>query len=92
MNKKKHAKLLFTKNGEIEYEKEVEDFDGTTDAKFNAELDDSNMNKGTYKVYLRLYGDYLTEYDLAIYCLRFANNNIYDTSLKANLIGELVVA
>lgn len=92
MYKKKHAKLLFAdKNGDVKYSVDVGDFDGAKKTEFTAKLDTLNIKSGKYKIYLQLFGDYLTDYDMAIYCVQFANNNVYDSSLKANLIGEIVV-
>lgn len=92
MYKKKQAKLLFVDSSdEVKYSVAVKDFDGAGKFEFTAKLDGLNIQSGKYKIYLQLFGDYLPEYDLPIYCVLFANNDVYDTSLKANLVGEIVM-
>ena len=46
-----------------------------------------NLEKGKYKVYLSLYGEELN--NNLLYAIKFANSNLWNTALQANLIGEI---
>ncbi len=85
LNKTKFAKLLFVdENGEVKFCKQVENFSGEQNINYSTEL---NLDNGKYEVYLCLYGEEvngLTEYNL-----QFANKNIWNSTLKANKIGEI---
>ncbi len=46
-----------------------------------------NLENGKYKVYLSLYGEELN--NNLLYAIKFANPNLWNTALQANLIGEI---
>ena len=87
LNKVKRAKLLFADgSGEVKYSKQVEDFKGDGTLSYTADL---NLDNGKYDVYLCVYGE---EADgKPTYAVQFANENIWNATLKANKIGELKI-
>ncbi|MDE6105351.1 MAG: DUF4832 domain-containing protein, partial [Clostridia bacterium] len=84
MNKTKHAKLLFVKDGEVAAEKAVADFIGQGELNYSVEID---LTEGEYEVYLCIYGEELEEE--INYAVQFANENIWNADLKANKIGKV---
>ena len=90
LNRNKRAKLIFTDStgatafiadyGEIALKDELE---------FNVE---HGLESGKYDVYLRIYGEELQSAPL--YCVKFANDGLWNNDLKANKIGsfELISA
>lgn len=87
LNRTKHAMLIFTdENGEIAFTQAVQDFTGSDS--FNCTLG-LNLVGGKYDVYLRLYGEECA--GTPLYCLQFANNDLWNSYLKANKIGSFEV-
>ncbi len=85
LNKIKRAKLIFTdENGEVKFEREAEDFLGEEEYSVTAETE-----SGKYTVYLRVYGG--EEGGKPLYCVRFANDGLWNETLKANKIGEVEI-
>ncbi len=84
LNRNKRAKLIFTDStgaaafiadyGEIAVKDELE---------FNVE---HGLESGKYDVYLRIYGEELQSAPL--YCVKFANDGLWNDELKANKIGS----
>lgn len=84
LNRNKRAKLIFTDStgaaafiadyGEIAVKDELE---------FNVE---HKLESGKYDVYLRIYGEELQSAPL--YCVKFANDGLWNDELKANKIGS----
>lgn len=84
LNRNKRAKLIFTDStgaaafiadyGEIAVKDELE---------FNVE---HGLESGKYDVYLRIYGEELKSAPL--YCVKFANDGLWNDELKANKIGS----
>lgn len=84
LNRNKRAKLIFTDStgaaafiadyGEIAVKDELE---------FNVEHE---LESGKYDVYLRIYGEELQSAPL--YCVKFANDGLWNDELKANKIGS----
>ncbi|MDE6613586.1 MAG: DUF4832 domain-containing protein [Clostridia bacterium] len=86
INKKKLAKLLFVKNGQIAAEKSVADFTGQGELTYSVECD---LPEGEYGVYLCVYGEEFS--GRANYTVQFANENIWNEQLKANKIGAVTL-
>ena len=85
LNKNKNATLLFVdENGNVAFAKNVGAFDGDTKVRYSTKL---NLEYGKYDVYLRLYGDEIESTPL--YCLQFANDGLWNSTLKANKIGSI---
>lgn len=84
LNRNKRAKLIFTDStdaaafiadyGEIAVKDELE---------FNVK---HGLESGKYDVYLRIYGEELQSTPL--YCVKFANDGLWNDDLKANKIGS----
>lgn len=90
LNKSKKAEiLLVSEKGSIAVKKAVENFGGESAVDYTVPLP-NDLAKGTYQVYIRLYGD--TWNGAPRYALQFANNGIYDATLSANRIGVLEIA
>ena len=87
LNRTKHAEIVIAdEDGEIEYRQTVEDFSGDSFVRYSVS---PNLDGGKYEVYLRIYGE---EADgTYLYCLRFANNGLWNADLKANKIGGLEI-
>lgn len=83
--KKKRAKLLFTdESGAVAFECDAGEFNGENGFTASAS---PNLASGKYGVYLRLYGE---EHNGApLYCVRFANDGLWNAELKANKIGNI---
>lgn len=84
MNKYKKAKLIIVKEGEDTQIFELENYSGAGEYKIKVKPEGDI--KGA-KVYLKLYGAEYGEEEK--YCVKFANENIYDENLNANLIAKL---
>lgn len=85
MNKRKRAELLFADgNGEIKAVEQAGEFAGETIIVYSASV---KLESGDYDVYLRLYGDELD--GAPLYCVRFANDGLWDANIKANKIGSI---
>ncbi len=85
LNKKKNAQLvIIDENGDIAFTKAVGEFSGGSKIEYSAEL---NLEYGKYDVYLRLLGDEADGNPL--YCLQFANDGLWNSTLKANKIGSI---
>ncbi len=86
-NRTKLAKIIFADmNGNIVAEQSVTPFTG--DENYECSLN-VNLPNGDYDVYLRIYGE---EFDgTPLYCLRFANDGLWNAALKANKIGSLKI-
>lgn len=85
LNKSKLAKLIFVnENNEVKYVKQVDAFNGETNINYSTNL---NLENGNYKVYLSLYGEEVN--NNLTYALQFANENLWNSELNANLIGEI---
>lgn len=83
--KKKRAKLLFTdESGAVAFECDAGEFNGENGFTASAS---PNLASGKYGIYLRLYGE---EYNgVPLYCVRFANDGVWNAELKANKIGDI---
>lgn len=86
LNKPKHAKIILTdENGAVVSEQSVKDFTGDGTYECSVAL---NLKSGNYAVYLRLYGE---ESQTPLYCIQFANCDIWNAELKANKIGSVTL-
>lgn len=87
LTKPKLAQIVFTDdNGELADIVQVEDFTGELSTSYSVGL---NLQNGKYKVFLCLYGEQIGNKKL--YCLRLANNGIWNDSICGNAIGEITV-
>ncbi|MDE7158260.1 MAG: hypothetical protein K2N74_01665, partial [Clostridiales bacterium] len=68
----------------VAFTKPVGVFSGDTEVRYSTKL---NLEYGKYDVYLRLCGEE-TE-DAPLYCLQFANDGLWNSTLKANQIGSI---
>ncbi len=85
LNKQKQSKLIFVnENNEIKFTKQLDNFMQTNNVSYSTPL---NLENGKYKVYLSLYGEELN--NNLLYAIKFANSNLWNTALQANLIGEI---
>lgn len=85
MNKRKRAALVFADgNGEIKAVEQAGEFAGETKVAYSASVE---LESGDYDVYLRLYGDELD--GVPLYCVRFANDGLWNANIKANKIGSV---
>lgn len=85
MNKRKRAALVFADgNGEIKAVEQAGEFAGGTKVAYSASVE---LESGDYDVYLRLYGDELD--GAPLYCVRFANDGLWNANIKANKIGSV---
>jgi len=85
LNRVKRTKIIITdENGETVFSKIASDFDGSERYFCSVKPE---LPKGKYAVYLRIYGE--ESDDGVFYCLRFANDGLWDENLKANKIGEI---
>ena len=66
----------------INREEEVEKYNGENILKIKGNLLEKSHEE--YKVFIRLYGSY--ENNIVYYPVQFANDNIYDDNIKANLL------
>lgn len=85
MNKRKRVELVFADgNGEIKAVEPTGEFAGETKIAYSASVE---LESGDYDVYLRLYGDELD--GAPLYCVRFANDGLWNANIKANKIGSI---
>ena len=64
----------------------VKNFDGANNFNCSAKL---NLQSGQYDVFLRIYGEeYNGDY---LYCVQFANENMWNENIKANKIGSIAI-
>ena len=88
LNKAKTAQIVFVgENGNVAFAKDLDTFSGQTSLSYAVDL---NLANGNYDVYLRLYGEKMD--DNYLYCLQFANDGLWNASLKANKIGSIEIA
>ncbi len=87
LTKSKKAKLIFVDSkNQVKYQANVGEFNGSLTSEFSTNI---NLANGTYTVYLCLYGDgSLTN---PTYTIQFANNSLYNSTLKANKVGEITI-
>ena len=87
LNKAKKVKILFVdENGKTAYAVNKADFNGENTLNYSLPLD---LEKGSYNVYIRLYGDELKGEPR--YALQFANSDLYDAALYANRVGSIEI-
>ncbi len=85
LNKKKNAQLIITgESGDVVFSKLVGTFAGDTKLEYSTQL---NLESGKYDVYLRLCGEFISETPL--YSVRFANDGLWNSDLRANKIGSI---
>ena len=81
--KTKRVDIIYTDLGRnITNRKEVKKYNGESQLKINGKL--LNKDHEEYKVFIRLYGSY--ENNNVYYPIQFANENMYDDNIKANLL------
>lgn len=87
LTKRKQLKLIYTdENGNVVYENGAGTYFGESELKFSESV---KLESGKYNVYLCVFG---AETDgNPAYAVRLANENIWNSDLKANLIGEINV-
>ena len=85
LNKKKNAQLIITdESGNVAFTKTVGLFLGGVKVNYSTKL---NLEYGKYDVYLRIYGEEVE--GTPLYCLQFANDGLWNSTLKANKIGSI---
>ncbi len=84
LNKKKRAKLIFTDHaGEATFTSDIGEIAVENELGFDVA---HKLASGKYDVYLRIYGE---EWQgTPLYCLKFANDGLWNDELKANRIGS----
>lgn len=87
LNRAKYAQLIFAdKDGTTVLTENVKNFDGANNFNCSAKL---NLQSGQYDVFLRIYGEeYNGDY---LYCVQFANENMWNENIKANKIGSIAI-
>ena len=84
LNKKKRAKLIFTdRTGAVAHIADIGEISGDDELSFKVE---HRLESGKYDVYLRIYGEELQ--GVPLYCVKFANDGLWNDELKANRIGS----
>ena len=84
LNKKKNAKLIFTDSaGEVAYVSDIGEIAVDGELSFDVA---HKLESGKYDVYLRIYGE--ESEGTHLYCLKFANDGLWNDGLKANRIGS----
>ncbi len=84
LNRNKQAKLIFTDStGAAVYIAEYGEITVKDELEFDVE---HSLESGKYDVYLRIYGEELQSAPL--YCVKFANDGLWNDDLKANKIGS----
>ena len=84
LNRNKRAKLIFTDStGAAVYIADYGEIAVKDELEFNAQ---PGLESGKYDVYLRIYGEELQSAPL--YCVKFANDGLWNDDLKANKIGS----
>lgn len=85
LTKKKQLKFIFADaDGNKVAECNAGVFNGESELNFSQNV---NLKKGKYKVYLCVYGEEIG--GSPAYCMQFANKNIWNEDLRANLLGEI---
>ncbi len=84
LNRNKRAKLIFTDStGAAVYIADYGEIAVKDELEFNVK---HGLESGKYDVYLRIYGEELQSAPL--YCVKFANDGLWNDDLKANKIGS----
>ena len=84
LNRNKRAKLIFTDStGAVAFIADYGEIAVKDELVFNVEHE---LESGKYDVYLRIYGEELQSAPL--YCVKFANDGLWNDELKANKIGS----
>ncbi len=84
LNRNKRAKLIFTDStGAAAFIADLGEIAVKDELEFNVE---HGLESGKYDVYLRIYGEELQSAPL--YCVKFANDGLWNDELKANKIGS----
>ena len=84
LNRNKRAKLIFTDStGAVAFIADYGEIAVKDELEFNVE---HGLESGKYDVYLRIYGEELQSTPL--YCVKFANDGLWNDDLKANKIGS----
>ncbi len=84
LNRNKRAKLIFTDStGAAVYIADYGEIAVKDELEFNVK---HGLESGKYDVYLRIYGEELQSAPL--YCVKFANDGLWNDELKANKIGS----
>ena len=84
LNRNKRAKLIFTDStGAAAYIADYGEITVKDELEFNVE---HGLESGKYDVYLRIYGEELQS--VPLYCVKFANDGLWNDYLKANKIGS----
>ena len=84
LNRNKRAKLIFTDStGAVAFIADYGEITVKDELEFNVE---HGLDSGKYDVYLRIYGEELQSAPL--YCVKFANDGLWNDELKANKIGS----
>ncbi len=84
LNRNKRAKLIFTDStGAAAYIADYGEITLKDELEFNVE---HGLESGKYDVYLRIYGEELQS--VPLYCVKFANDGLWNDYLKANKIGS----
>ena len=84
LNRNKRAKLIFTDStGAVAFIADYGEIAVKDELEFNVK---HGLESGKYDVYLRIYGEELQSAPL--YCVKFANDGLWNDELKANKIGS----
>lgn len=84
LNRNKRAKLIFTDGtGAAAFIADIGEIAVKDELEFNVE---HGLESGKYDVYLRIYGEELQ--NAPLYCVKFANDGLWNAELKANKIGS----
>ena len=84
LNRNKRAKLIFTDStGAAAFIADLGEIAVKDELEFNVQ---HSLENGKYDVYLRIYGEELQSTPL--YCVKFANDGLWNDDLKANKIGS----
>ncbi len=84
LNRNKRAKLIFTDStGAAAFIADLGEIAVKDELEFNVQ---HSLESGKYDVYLRIYGEELQSTPL--YCVKFANDGLWNDDLKANKIGS----
>ncbi len=84
LNRNKRAKLIFTDGtGAAAFVADIGEIAVKDELEFNVE---HGLESGKYDVYLRIYGEELQ--NAPLYCVKFANDGLWNAELKANKIGS----
>jgi len=84
LNRNKRAKLIFTDGtGAAAFVADIGEIAVKDELEFNVE---HGLESGKYDVYLCIYGEELQ--NAPLYCVKFANDGLWNAGLKANKIGS----